>query len=368
MRPFRKDDNHTASLHDFVKSVNGTSHLRIEHDFGDGFVRLQTSEAERRQAAQDIQCSENIVLELLRNSRDAHAKNIYVAMSRDGSKRHLTVIDDGDGIPKNMHGLVFEPRVTSKLDSSHMDAWGLHGRGMALYSISVNSEYAAVTASDVNRGTSIRVRTDVGVLPERTDQSSFPTFELTEKGKVNVRGPRNILRTACEFAIDSRSCCAIYIGSPAEVCATLYAYGTETLSTIERIFCDDIESLPLIKRLATCADPESLQQMAALMGLDMSTRTARRIIDGEVNELDPVLDRISIEPSAQGKASKKKKKPGIDNRGLKLTPQDRQMLATSLGRSFEDIATKYYLDANVDPSVRVTRDKIIVTVPIVHKL
>ena len=49
------------SLAGFVASVNGEGHLRVEYDYGDGFVRLRTSEAERRQAAQDIRNTESIV-------------------------------------------------------------------------------------------------------------------------------------------------------------------------------------------------------------------------------------------------------------------------------------------------------------------
>ena len=84
------------SITEFVDSVTGKSHLRVEVDYGGGFVRLKTSEAERRQAAQDIQCCENFVLELLRNSRDAHCSNVYVAMWRTQEMRHITVVDDGD--------------------------------------------------------------------------------------------------------------------------------------------------------------------------------------------------------------------------------------------------------------------------------
>ena len=80
-----------------------------------GFVRLRSSEAERRQAAQDIRSSEDIIIEMLRNARDAHASNIFVACTREGSTRRIVMIDDGDGVPKHLQRTVFEPRVTSKL-------------------------------------------------------------------------------------------------------------------------------------------------------------------------------------------------------------------------------------------------------------
>lgn len=354
------------SLEHFVESVNGTGHLRVEQDLGDGYVRLRTSEAERRQAAQDIQCSENIVLELLRNARDAHASHVFVAMSRDGSKRILTVIDDGCGIPPSMHETVFEPRVTSKLDTSHMDTWGLHGRGMALYSIKVNSELACVMSSAENAGCAIRVETDLGKLPEKTDQSSFPTFEMSEAGKVNVRGPKNILRTICEFAIDARQTCSVYVGSPAEIAAALYAYGMATLSTIDRLFCRDASAVPLVKRLALSGDPSALADAASELGLDISERTARRIIDGELADAECVLDRIVIK-NAQGKrrSSASKRPSYADMRSLKLSGDDRVELANSVKNAFGPIAQRYYLEDDVEPSIHAKHDRIVITIPVV---
>jgi len=128
-----------TGLHGFIDEVLGEGHLRVEEELGGGFVRLRTSEAERRQAQQDIRCVEDIVLELLRNARDAGARMICIATNRDGRMRNIVAIDDGEGIPPQMWQKVFEPRVTSKLDTFHADQWGVHGRGMALYSIACNA-------------------------------------------------------------------------------------------------------------------------------------------------------------------------------------------------------------------------------------
>ena len=85
------------TLSDFIDDVCGESRLRVEDDLGDGFVRLRSSEAERRQAAQDIRSSEDVVIELLRNARDAGASRIFLATQRTGNARLLTVLDDGQG-------------------------------------------------------------------------------------------------------------------------------------------------------------------------------------------------------------------------------------------------------------------------------
>lgn len=356
------------SLEDFVESAGGGDRLRVEHDFGGGFVRLRTSEAERRQAAQDIRSTEGIVLELLRNSRDAHATHIFVAMSRDGHDRILTVIDDGDGIPESMHEHVFEPRVTSKLDSSHMDAWGMHGRGMALYSVSANAEDAHVADSAIGMGCSMYVRTNTRKLQERFDQSTFPTFEMGENGVVNVRGPRNILRFTCEFAIDARDACAVYIGSPVEIAAALYFYGKSTLSVIDRAFCQDLHELPLVKRLAAVADPSDFAQVAESLGLAVSSRSARRIIDGQIDAAEQILARIAItDATSRATGGGKPRRKSAGARNLHLTSEDSSKLAEAMKAAWADLASRYYLDDSVEPSIRVSAEKLTISIPLVRK-
>ena len=103
-----------SSLEQFIHSVSGDQYFRVEDDLGNGFVRLRAAEAQRRQALQDIRSFEDVILELLRNSRDAHARAIFLATWTEGSKRFATILDNGDGIPLSMHQTVFEPFVTSK--------------------------------------------------------------------------------------------------------------------------------------------------------------------------------------------------------------------------------------------------------------
>ena len=352
------------SLQDFVREVSGENHLRVEHDFGGGFVRLHTSEAERRQAAQDIQCTENIVIELLRNSRDAHASHIYLATAREGSKRTLTVIDDGDGIPATMHDHVFEPRVTSKLDSSHRDDWGYHGRGMALFSIAENTLEARVVDSDEGLGCSMHIVSDLKALKERSDQSSFPTFLLEENGTVNIRGPRNILRTACEFSITARDTCTVFVGSPAEIAATVYAHGIETLSAIDRVFCHDVTQLPLVKRLATASDPVDLANLAKTLGLDISSRTARRIIDGQISAQDSLLTLVEFSVAGQAPGQQRKKAPRKHPKP-KLTVEEKYDLAQAVGDAFKPLAKRYYLNGNVEPRISVSSGRIVISIPLV---
>lgn len=361
------NDGYLAS---FVEDVCGESHLRVEADLGGGFVRLRSSEAERRQAAQDIRCTEDIVIEMLRNARDAHAKHIFVACTREGSARRIVMIDDGDGVPEHMRQLVFEPRVTSKLDTMHMDKWGVHGRGMALYSIAVNASSARIVASQEQGGSAFVIETDLQKLPEKTDQSTFPSFEATETGAVSVRGPKNIMRTACEFAIESRNSCSVYLGSATDVAATLYAFGLASITAETRAFCKDVSLLPVCDRLAATSTPASFAACAADLGLIMSERSARRIMDGEIAPLSPLLSRIVItgmphDDSLNETPAEAPKRIRKDERGLKLAPEDASAFSDAIKAAFENLARDYYLQDNVDPQIRVSKDAIHITIPVI---
>jgi DNA mismatch repair ATPase MutL len=161
-------------LIDFVSAVSGDAYLKVEETLGDGFVRLKVSEAERRQAKHDIRSVEDVVVELLRNARDAHAQRIFIATTREGDERHLTVVDDGVGVPEHLHEAVFEPRVTSKLETMVVDRWGVHGRGMALFSVRSNTRTARIACSAPHKGCAVYVSAHTAELPERADQASWP--------------------------------------------------------------------------------------------------------------------------------------------------------------------------------------------------
>lgn len=353
------------SLEQFVDSVCGDSHLRVEVDLGDGFVRLRSAEAERRQAVHDIRSSEDIVIEMLRNARDAHANSIFLAVSREGSRRRIVMVDDGDGVPPSMHERIFEPRVTSKLDTMHLDKWGVHGRGMALYSIAVNSEDARIVASDLGKGSSVVVETDLGRLGEKTDQSSFPVFERTESGTIAVRGPKNILRTVCEFALESRQGCTVYLGSATDVVATLYAFGLSSLTAAMRAFGNP-EDIPICKRLAVAVDPAELAESAASLGLALSERSARRVLDGEISPLEPLLDRIRIEGGGSESKTIRPRvmQPALDARSLKIADDDIAIFSDRIHAAYRDIARSYYLEPDVQPEVHVGKDGIRIVIPV----
>ncbi|MDH4140556.1 MAG: ATP-binding protein [Coriobacteriia bacterium] len=348
-------EHDTESMLDFVSAVSGETYLKVEENLGDGFVRLRTAEAERRQAKHDIRSFEDIVIELLRNARDAHAQRVFVATARDGDDRMLTMIDDGIGIPETLHQAIFEPRVTSKLETMVMDRWGVHGRGMALFSVYSNVGEGRVAASNLHRGTSIFVRADTGSLPERADQSSWPVVERDEGGALRVtRGPHNIVRRVLEFACEHPEI-DVYLGSPVEVLTTVHCLGRDVLDTSELLFCDDTSRLAVWQRPAASSDASDLVEIAEAIALSVSERTAHRILGGDLAPLDTVLHQVLVDDEPTPCPE-----PDIyrDRRSLKIHSDDLTAFRRDLTSAFDALAEKYYLHLKGEPRVHVGRDQI----------
>lgn len=315
-----------------------------------------------------MRSTEDIVIEMLRNARDAHARNIFLAVSREGNNRKLTMLDDGDGIPEHLVKRIFDARVTSKLDSVHIDTWGVHGRGMALYAVRLNSKAAYVAATKLGGGSAFVVKTDTSILPEKSDQSSLPSFIRNETGRVVVRGTRNINRTVAEFAYVDREHCSVYLGSPVEVAATLWEFGCLLLPGSTRAFVNDADDIDVCKRLAISSSPEDFSTIAASIGLDLSERSARRVMDGEVKPLVPLADTIFVAGTQPKPAPKKRNARDIaklkDARGMHLSKDDADSLIEAVHDAFEPIAQSYYLNADVEISLRTRKDGITIHIPL----
>jgi hypothetical protein len=345
------------SLIDFVSNVSGEAYLKVEEDFGEGFVRLRISEAERRQAKHDIRSFEDVVVELLRNSRDARARRIFVANAREGDTRTLTIIDDGVGVPAGLHDRIFEPRVTSKLDTMVTDRWGVHGRGMALFSVRENVSSARIASSELHRGTALAVLSDTNALAERADQSTWPVVEPAEDGCLKVtRGPHNIVRRVLEFACEHPEV-AVYLGSPTEVVATLHQIARSNLASADLLFCEDVARLPVWQRPAVAGDAVDLVEIADTIGLAISERTAHRILGGELAPLETVLAMVT---DAEPEQEPERPAPDIyrDRRGLKLHHTDLAEFQRELERAFDVVAERYFVHLKREPKIVVGKDEI----------
>lgn len=325
--------------------------LRVEESLGEGFYRLKVSEAERRQAKHDIRSVEDALIELLRNSRDAGAEKIFVASSREGKLRSFTIVDDGDGIPKAMHAAVFEPRVTTKLDSMHLDRWGVHGRGMALFSIAENASYARIAASDAGLGASIEVVFDTDEVAEKADQSSWPALAVDDEGAECIgRGPHNIIRCCCEFALDEHGRTEVYLGSPAEVVAAIRRYGRAVGAG------GDEGDLGPIDAILECVTAQELSDTAREIGLDLSLRNAHRVLSGEVKPAPNVLKQlIGVPERGEHEIDLMK-----DRRSLKISQVDAEAFARTMERDFSQLGDAYFLTLTKTPRVRWERGRITV--------
>lgn len=312
----------------FLEEAGGAPSSRISERLGEGFVRLAVKESQIRQAQDDITCVEDGLKELLRNARDAGAKNIFVATKKSGTERKLVVIDDGSGIPKDYQDVIFEPYVTSRLESAHSDLWGFHGRGMALFSANEQFKKAQVAFSEVGAGTAVELVADTGELSENKEQSVVP--RVSKEGE--VRGPNNLLRVAVEFAFGEGI--PVYFGSFSEVAATL-----------------------LQKRLFLQSESgEVLQKEASLLGLTLSKRTAFRVLSGEIKPLQEVQALFSPSTKAQSVDL------DADKRSLLLSKADKEELSQKIERVFEDLAQKYFAHIAEKPRVTYKNGQFVVSV------
>lgn len=230
-------------------------------DLGNGFARLTGPEGARR-GPTNISCVEDALIELLRNARDADARNIYVAsVLRRRRFRTLTVIDDGHGIPDSHADLIFEPGVTTRHLNPTRDpadpTGAPHGAGLSLYHIRNLATQAEVRSNA--RPTSITATFDTRTLPERSLQS-------------RTRPSRtNLLATLAAFvertSRNALTSVNLYYGPPAK--------------TLTRLLYNRI--------IQTNLGLDGIVEVADRLGLGVSRRTVQRIMRGEI----PAAGRIS---------------------------------------------------------------------------
>jgi hypothetical protein len=242
-------------------------------DLGAGFARLLGAEGLRRSPG-SLRSVEDALFELLRNSRDAGARNVYVASSlRARRYRTVVVIDDGRGIPETHKSLIFEPGVTTRhlepVSEDTTDPPGQtrspHGAGLSLYHIkSVALSAEVVSASSP---TAIRAAFDILTLPEKSLQSagsrpSKTNLPATLSRFVTTTGP-----------LPPR----LYHASPAGILARLLK---------DRIIRSDERSEVI------GGNARLVRESALSVGLEVSLRTVQRVLAGEVPAARRVEGRV----------------------------------------------------------------------------
>lgn len=290
--------NNNADLTRFLSDLDIKDKLNIEEDLGNGYVKLKISEAERRQALQDIHTVEDIIIELLRNSRDASSKNIFIGTKKIGDNRRVIYcIDDGDGIPPKFHNLIFQARVTSKLDDGIKDSYGFHGRGMALFSMKLTADEVRITFSDHLKGTSIYIDVNLEIIQEKKDQALLPQL-IDNDGKPCLSGGvNNIIKVIMEFALQKNDI-NFYYGTPSQIIATMRQLSfkknnqkdSPKFNHWDEFYNFIVTNKTGITNFPSLADNYNIldEITKKIFNMDISQRNLQRIIYNEINALEPI--------------------------------------------------------------------------------
>lgn len=367
----QRDKSKADRLLDFVKDVASERSLRIEEELGYGYVRLRITEAERRQALQDIRSVEDVVRELFRNARDAGARRVYVAFQKERDRyRNVAVIDDGCGIPPEIQDRIFDSRVTSKIEGVLNDPFGVHGRGMALFSMRATIDQVDLVYSEPGCGAVIKAVIDTRKVPEKKDQSTYPRLVQEEGQEPVLAGTRNVPRLLVEFALAGDGP-AIYLGSNAEVLATL-------LSQARRDWGggNPAGPAPVFAGLAAITEARVLRDFAAgRLGLQVSERNCFRILEGEIPPMED-LSALPLKAERRGPGDSLAAAP-VESTGRRgrlqgqplakrLSQQDLDSLAARFADAFNQVGRDYFMQV-LDPSkikIRRKRDRITISLPL----
>ncbi len=160
------------------------------------------------------------------------------------------------------------------------------------------------------------------------------------------------------------------MGSPAEILSTIYSYGCSTIPAAKRAFASNKEQEKLFKRASFSADPASLVSAAADIGLDVSERTARRVIDGKIKSLPTLMDLLSSKAfpkrgSQKSLGSSKKVDRIADGhlRAIHPSDEDLERFRSDIAAAFCDMAERYYLLSDVDIDVAFRNGEIRISIP-----
>jgi len=365
------DKNKADRLLDFVKDVASERSLRIEEELGHGYVRLRITEAERRQALQDIRSVEDVVRELFRNARDAGARRVYIAFQKERDRyRHVAVIDDGCGIPPEIQDRIFDSRVTSKIEGVLADPFGVHGRGMALFSMRATIDQVELIYSKPGCGAVIKAVVDTRKVPEKKDQSTYPRLVQEEGQEAVLAGTHNVPRLLVEFALAGEGP-AIYLGSNADILATLLGHARSDGGD-----GSPGGPTPVFAGLATIAEARALRDFAAgRLGLQVSERNCFRILEGEIPPLGD-LGELSLreERRRPGESTAAAPEETTQPRGRlqgqplakRLSQQDLDSLAARFAEAFNQVGRDYFmrvLDAS-KIKIRRRKDRITISLPL----
>jgi hypothetical protein len=310
-------------------------------DLGAGFARLSGVEGLRRSPGR-LRSVEDALFELLRNSRDAGARNVYVASSLGARRyRRLVVIDDGRGIPETHKNLVFEPGVTSRHlnpvpDGSEQEylpqTHAPHGAGLSLYHVK-NAALSAEVLS-ASSPTAIKAVFDTRSLPEKRLQSN------SRPSKTNLPA------TLARFAADSgHNPPRLYHASPSCVLSRLLE---------DRIIQLDQQSQ------GNHGEASHVREAALGLGLEVSLRTVQRVLAGRIPAagevtVDGVSERREVFGEKLSVAGREDPGGPILSVGAEDLAEIRTVLGRAAGSSYLNLAG---LDVEARPGEVILRARV----------
>ena len=134
------------------------------------------------------------------------------------------------------------------------------------------------------------------------------------------------------------------------------------LSRVERAFVADWREYALCLWPAFASSPEELAEIAARLGIELSARSARRILDGEIAPLEPFLDGLSPQlPSASRNPGALRKRAARRKPGF--ADDDLRDFSDGVAKAYHALAASYYLSDKVEPQLRVGRDGLRLFIP-----
>jgi hypothetical protein len=310
-------------------------------DLGAGFARLSGVEGLRRSPGR-LRSVEDALFELLRNSRDAGARNVYVASSLGARRfRHLVVIDDGRGIPETHKQLVFEPGVTTR----HLNpvpespAQELpraqntpHGAGLSLYHVKNLALSAEVLSA--SSPTVVKIVFDTRLLPEKRLQSN------TRPSKTNL--PATLTRFLAETGPNPPH---LYHASPSRILSRLLKH--RIIQTRQESQGNDGEA-------------RRVREEALGLGLQVSLRTVQRVLGGGISAAGEVtIDSLSEGRDLVGEKPSvaRQDDPGgpILSVGAEDLAEIRAVLGRAAGSSYLELAG---LDVEARPGEVILRARV----------
>jgi hypothetical protein len=115
--------------------------------------------------------------------------------------------------------------------------------------------------------------------------------------------------------------------------------------------------MPLLLQLRLAPDAEELADIASALGLEISERTAQRILSGEIA---PAQGAYAYLRGKKVSARRSPRKVDLekDARSIKISKEDLDKFRGMLARDFQYLEDRYYIELAAPPEVRVSSGRL----------